>query len=367
MLSLAACGKNEKNQVKDSQATQTPGNQVEDNQATQTPGEVTSGNVEVTLGQYKGIEVTLESTEVTDEEIQGILTSFNQAYGTPIKLTDRSDVQTGDTVNIDYEGKIDGVAFEGGTAKASDLTIGSGQFIDGFEDGLVGKNVGETVDVTTKFPDNYTNTEVAGKEAIFTVTINYIHSGEYEPLTDEIVAANDTSGNKTVAELTEFISSNLKTNKEQTANTSKEIDIITKAIENATYTNLEQSEFDQNEASMLNYYTAEASQYGIDLETYVYYFFSGLPLDQFKTELKKAAEFNVRQSYLLEEVAKQEKIEVSDEEYEELLVQYMEDYQYAETEKEQFVTDMGGKESLQKAMVLEKAMDLIINSAVVTE
>ncbi len=321
-------------------------------------------NVKVTLGQYKGIEVTMPSTEVTEEEIEERLDSFNETYGTPIKVTDRTDVRDKDTVNIDYVGKIDGVAFEGGTATGAALTIGSGQFIEGFEDGLIGKNVGETVDVNCTFPEDYSNTEVAGKDAVFTVTINYIDSGEREPLTDEVIAANDTNGNKTIEEYKEYIRTNLQQTKENNANTQKELDILTKAIDNATFEGIQQKEFDDFETYMKQNYESAATQYGVDLETYIYFFFGGMTLDEFNTELKSAAEFNVRQRYLFEEIIKEENLKLSDEEYEERLAVYMEEYGY--TDKDKFVTDMGGKEIVENSALMDKVMDIIISSAVVT-
>jgi trigger factor len=369
MLSLAACSKSKTSEGDN--VTPTAG-EVASGGAITSGGAIDAGNlpstdsdVVVTLGQYKGIEVTLTSSEVTDEEVQQQLDSFNQSYGVPIKVTDRTDVKDGDTVNIDYEGKIDGVAFEGGTATGSALTIGSGQFIDGFEDGLIGKNVGETLDVPATFPADYDNADVAGKEAIFTVTINYIQSGEYEPLTDAVVAANDTNGNKTVADYEAYIRESIKTSKETSAQQKKEIDIVTKAIENATFTNLEQSEFDTQAASMTEYYTNTATQYGIDLATYVYYFFGGMSIEDFNKELAKAAEFNVKQKYLLDAVVAEEKLELTETEYTDMLTQYMTDYEYTDAEK--FVTDFGGKETVEKSMILDKAMDLILDSAVVTE
>ena len=324
----------------------------------------TESNVKVTLGQYKGIEVTMPSTEVTEEEVQERLDSFNNTYGTPIKVTDRTDVRDKDTVNIDYVGKIDGVAFEGGTATGAALTIGSGQFIEGFEDGLIGKNVGETVDVNCTFPEDYSNTEVAGKDAVFTVTINYIDSGEREPLTDEVIAANDTNGNKTIEEYKEYIKTNLQQTKESNANTQKELDILTKAIDNATFEGIQQKEFDDFETYMKQNYESAAAQYGVDLETYIYFFFGGMTLDEFNTELKSAAEFNVRQKYLFEEIIKEENLKLTDEEYEERLAVYMEEYGY--TDKDQFVTDMGGKEIVENSALMDKVMDIIISSAVVT-
>ena len=142
----------------------------------------------VTLGEYKGIEVTETTPTVTDDYVQSYIDYALQSNMVTTEVTD-SDVQTGDIANIDYEGKIDGVAFEGGTDKGYDLEIGSGSFIDGFEDGLIGAEIGETRDVTVTFPESYPNAEVAGKEAVFTVTVNSIHTESLPDLTDDMMLA----------------------------------------------------------------------------------------------------------------------------------------------------------------------------------
>ena len=339
MLSLAGCGKKE--------------------------ADDSTGGVKVTLGQYKGIEVNLASTEVTDEEVQAQLDNFNRTNGIPVKITDRTDVRDGDVANIDYVGKIDGVAFEGGTDKDSNLKIGSGQFIDGFEDGLIGTNVGETVDVKATFPKDYRDTEVAGKEAIFTVTVNYIHTGEMEPLTDEVIVAGTKEKYKTIDEYKEYIRTSIKSQKETSANTQKEIDILNTAIDNATITGIEQSEYDAQEELMRKYYTDIATGYGVDFQTYVYVVFNGMTLDQFNTELKTAAVFNINQKYLLEEIIKEEEITISDEEYNTLVAEYMLDTGYKTVEE--FEAACNGKDEVRKSLTMEKAIDLIIDSAVVKE
>ncbi len=325
-------------------------------------GEAEKSNVSVELGQYKGLEVTMMSIEVTDEEIQAQLDAFNNVYGTPIP-SDKKVVEEGDIVNIDYVGKIDGEAFTGGTDAGASLTIGSGQFIEGFESGLVGKNVGDTVDVQCTFPVDYSSTDVAGKDAVFTVTINFIDSGEKEPISDAVIAANDRNGNKTVDEYKEFIKTSIKSSKEYSANNQKIINIMQKAIDNATFTGLNQSEIDEFTAQMTSDYQNAAEMYGMDMESYVYYSFGGMSLEEFNTEMSKASEFNVRQRYLLEEIIKAENVTLSDEEYDETVANYMTDYGY--TDKEQFITDMGGDEVVRESATLDKAKAIVLDSAIV--
>ena len=174
MLAFTGCSKNDST--------------ADDNSTTENT--TVASNGEVTLGEYKGIEVVMESTDVTDAEIQVRLDNFVASNATVEEITDRTDVQDGDVANIDYVGKIDGEAFDGGSAEGTDLTIGSGTFIDGFEEQLVGATVGETIDINVTFPENYTSKDLAGKEATFTVTINSIGKSVTPELTDELVAAN---------------------------------------------------------------------------------------------------------------------------------------------------------------------------------
>lgn len=330
-----------------------------------------ASEVQVALGQYKGVEVTLNSTEVTDEEVQQRVDAINSTYGTDVLVTDRTDVQKGDTVNIDYVGKVDGVAFDGGTATGSALKIGSNTFIEGFEDGLIGANVGDTLDVNATFPDPYTNNpDLAGKEAVFTVTVNAITTGEKEPITDEVVAkaaeAAGTDKYTTVAEYEEYVREALKSSKETSAQTQKEIDIIQKAIDNATFTNLAQTEIDEEATSMNDYYTSLATQYGVDLETYVYYMFSGMTTDQFTEQIKTAAEFNVKQRYLLKEVVKEENITLTDDEFNSMVEEYLADQSTYKTVDE-FVAAYDGKDAVMESLQMEKALNLILDSAVVKE
>ncbi len=317
--------------------------------------------VDVALGQYKGIEVTVEPVEITEEDIQQQLDNFNNQKGNDVKITDRTDVRDGDTVNIDYVGKIDGEKFQGGEDEGYNLKIGSNSFIDGFETGLIGKNVGETVDVPATFPDPYTNNpDLAGKEAVFTVTINYLTDGTKEPLTDEVVKAN--TDYETIDAYKDYIKTTLTQNAEQQAQTQKDIDIVQTAIDNCTFKNLEQEAFDKEEEEMRAYYTSQASQFGVDLQTFLLYIY-GMTEEQFNTELKTAAEFNVKQRLMLDEVIKAEKLEISDEEYTEKVTEYAEQGEFESVEA--FETAYEGKENVKTALLREKALNLILESAVV--
>ena len=235
------------------------------------------------LANYKGVEYTKVDTVVTDAEVEEKVKEFLKNY--PEKITDR-EIKKGDTVNIDYEGKKDGVAFDGGTAKGTDLNIGSGSFIPGFEDGLIGKKPGETVDLNLTFPKDYHSEELKGAKVVFTVKINYIVGNAPKKLTDELVKEN-----------TEFATS-----------ADYEEDVRKK---------LEESKKDAAKESNL------AAQYGLKLEDIVKNQFK-LTEEEFDKEVKAQATNSAKQLVVVRAIAEAEKLEVSDDEYKTALNTYYE-------------------------------------------
>lgn len=198
------------------------------------PAEVTNPftsfdiNDYVKLGDYKNIKITLDqSYEITDQDVIDNI-NYMLSYQNSYEKTDKTTVESGDVANIDYEGKKDGVAFQGGTATGYNLTIGSGTFIPGFEDGLIGVNVGDTVDLNLTFPENYKTPDLAGADVVFTVTVNYIAEKKelsYDTLTDEYV--KDNYGAESVAVFYDMMKSSLESN----ALSSKNTEIRNKAAE----------------------------------------------------------------------------------------------------------------------------------------
>ena len=166
----------------------------------------------VTITKYKGVEIDkVDADAISDNDVETQINSVLQSKSTTTEVTDRA-AQTGDTVTIDYEGKKDGEAFKGGTATDAQLTLGSGQFIDGFEDGVVGHNIGDTFDLDLTFPENYGNEDLAGQAVVFTVTLKGISQTDVPELTDEFVqSVSDTS--KTVEEYKKEIKKSLKAKK----------------------------------------------------------------------------------------------------------------------------------------------------------
>ncbi len=220
----------------------------------------------VTLGDYSSL-ITLKESDyvVSDEEIQEQIDYYTESAGEKVEVKDRP-VEKGDIVNIDYVGKIDGVAFEGGTAKGSDLTIGSGQFIPGFEDGLIGAKIGETRDVTTKFPDEYPNNpDLEGKEAIFTVTINSIKDIKPAEFNDEFVEELTDGDYKTTAEFKEYIKKYLTIEKKVTLLET----FCGKLAEKATFSDKMADLIKIEYETAVKYYESYASMYGYKLADFV--------------------------------------------------------------------------------------------------
>ena len=215
-----------------------------------------------TLGEYKGIEVTVDSTEVTEEDIEERINEVLEENSTVEEITDRT-VADGDTVNLDYTGSIDGEVFDGGSAEGDTLVIGSGEFIDDFEEQLIGAAVGEARTVEVTFPEDYEEA-YAGKDAVFEVTVNYIHGDTVTPeLTDEFVQS--VSDCETVDEYREQLRETLKTEKEQTAETNKMNDVWTAIVEGSEIKSYPDFMVDKQIEQRKATYEAYATQYGLSL------------------------------------------------------------------------------------------------------
>lgn len=315
----------------------------------------------VTLGKYKGVEVSVLPVEVTEEDIQSEIDYLLKSKPEFIEITDRKDVKDGDVVNIDYVGSVDGKEFEGGSAKDTLLTIGSKSFIDDFEEQLIGQTVGETVNVNVTFPENYTSTELAGKDALFVVTINKLGKQEAPELTDKFVAANTDS--KTVDEYKKSLRESLLEDAQNASDTQKEIDLVSAVIEGSTFNNLSQDEIDKTVTDMNSYYESMASSANIDYSLFKLYYF-GMDEETFDAEIKKAAELQVKQKYVLEAISKEEGLKVTDEEYTKSLADYAKNYGYDTPEE---FEKAYGKENVNKTILLDKALAVIKDNAVEVE
>ena len=221
----------------------------------------------VTLGEYTGVEVSVDAPVVTDEYLDSYIDYVLQSNMVKTEVTDRP-VEEGDIVNIDYEGKIDGVAFDGGTAQGYDLTIGSGAFIDGFEDGLIGAQSGETLDVNVTFPEDYRGEEVAGKDAVFTVTVNSISVESLPELTDEFVQGLDVGVN-TVEEYRQYAYDLLMEEEQNTHDSNAEVAILEAVMANSELQDPPEDMTNRYYSRMIDNMTYYASMYGYDLETFL--------------------------------------------------------------------------------------------------
>ena len=310
----------------------------------------------VTLGQYKGLEVTDVSQAELEAEMKGIL----ESHATLVAV-DRAAAE-GDTVNIDYIGTLDGVEFEGGMAQGADLELGSGSFIDGFEDGLIGVAAGQTVELDLTFPDPYTNNpDLAGKAVVFTVTVNDVKELVTPEWTDEFATENYSELATTAEELKQVLLEEMQTDTFYTQ--------ITEAIMgNSTVENIPADDVAERTLKLVQQYTnyAEtyASMYGVDAETMLYYmwgFESTAALQEYAQEYATEV---VKNELILEEIAKVEGIEVSKELYDEKVAEYAEYYGYETVEE--FEKD-NGKDEIELSILVELVMEFLVDEATVVE
>lgn len=312
---------------------------------------------------YRGVEYEPYDTSVTEEEIEQRITSFRKEHAKLIDVTDRTDVQDGDTVNIDYTGYMDGEAFQNGSDTGFDLEIGSNSFIDGFESGLIGAEAGTTVDVNVTFPNPYKNNpDFSGKPATFKVKINKICIAELPELTDELVAAN--TDYETAAEYREYVADSLKSQKESYAENYKRAAVMNALIDGTEFTGIEQEDIDKFFESSANYYNslAEVYQqlYGLSFDIFINEFFACASREEYEEMLRENAEREVKKSLILYAVADAERISISDEEYAAALKKYAGQYNLTEEEFLKQVSEV----QLKDMVLLEKAEQLIYDTAV---
>ena len=311
----------------------------------------------VTLGKYKGLEVTLGSADVTDEEIDQQIVS-DLSSSDKMEEVKEGTVESGDVANIDYEGKLNGEAFEGGTDKGYDLTIGSGSFIDGFEDGLIGKKIGETVDLNLTFPENYGSTELAGKDVVFTVTINSVKRAP--ELTDALVA-EISDEYKTVEEYRNSIKEQLETQNKSDQHTQELNDLVAAAYENATVNDYPQEMIDYQLESVTSYYKSYAEQYGMEyadfLEQQV-----GMTEEEFVKQMTETVKKSLGQEMVLRAIAETENVEISDEKFQEKASEYAQ--QMGSTDVDAFIKQYG-KSTIMASILQDEAVDILEKNAVV--
>ena len=296
-----------------------------------------------------------ENTTVTDEEVEAALEKEQQKNSRTVTVTDRP-VANGDTAVIDFEGFVDGIAFEGGKGENHPLEIGSHSFIDTFEDQLVGKNAGDEVDVNVTFPEKYQAADLAGKPALFKVKIHEVKAKELPELNDEF--AQDVSEFNTLEEYKEDLKKHLEVQKEDEAKRTKEDEAIQKIIDKSTMEIPEAMIKTQCE-NMVNEFAQRLAQSGLSMEQYMQ--FSGLTLDKLEEQVRPEAETRIKSSLVLEQIAKDENIEVSEEEIDAEIEKMAKAYGMEADKLKEYMGD-AEKESMKRDISVTKAVDLVMEN-----
>lgn len=312
---------------------------------------------EVELGEYKGVEVTKADAEVTDADVEEELKKVQDQNSRTVSVEDRA-VKDGDMTVIDFEGFIDGEAFEGGKGENYPLTIGSHSFIDTFEEQMIGMNIGEEKELNVTFPEDYHAENLKGKPATFKVTVMEIKEKQLPELDDDF--AQDVSDFDTLAEYKDDLKKKIAERKESEAKAKKESEAIEKVVE-AAKMDIPQAMIDTQVNRMLEDFAMRLQQQGLSVEQYFQY--TGMTADKIMEEMKPEAVKRIKNSLVLEAVAKAENIEVSEEEFEAEL-QKMADMYKMEIEKiKEFMQDAEAKQ-MKDDIAIQKAVELIVSSAV---
>lgn len=361
---LGGCGKEEKENTgtTDTQSGQETGTQ--ESKETVEAVNLIDVKVEdyVTMGEYKNLEMSFDARGTfTEEDVELLALSAYNGYVTAEAggIKDRAAV-LGDTVNIDYEGKQDGVAFSGGTARNQQLALGSGSFIDGFEEGLVGVTPGETVDLNLKFPETYPNNpDMAGVEVVFTVTVNFIYPTEASQMTDAVVASMENQYFGTVQELKDYCREYLEYNVEDVYVSGKQNAALTALLAVAEIKDapegLVQNYYDSIYASL----SAQAAGYGFDVETFCAYFV-GTDANTYVTAYAKES---AKQSMAVQYVANAENLNISDEELEQCIKEFAEENKVTVEE----VRSSDDEEMLREYFMFERVLEFLVENGNVTE
>ena len=312
---------------------------------------------EVTLGEYKGLKVDKYSTRVTQKEVDEEIEKERERNARTIEVTDRA-VQDKDTVTLDFEGFVDGVAFDGGKGTDYPLTIGSGSFIPGFEEQLIGAELEKETEVNVTFPEDYQSEELAGKAATFKCTVHAIKAKELPELDDEF--ASDVSECETLEAYRAEVKKNIKERKEREGKEKREDQAVEQAVENAQM-DIPQPMIDMQVRQMTDDFARRIQQQGLSMEQY--FQFTGLTAEKMLEEMKPQAEKRIKTRLVLEAVVKAENIEISDERLDEELQKMADAYQMAVEKLKEF---MGEKEKAQmkEDIAVQEAVTLVSEAAV---
>ena len=311
---------------------------------------------EVTLGEYKGIEVEKVEAVVTEDDLDAALKAEQRKNGRLVTVEDRP-VADGDNTVIDFKGYVDGKTFEGGEAVDYPLTIGSHSFIDTFEEQLIGKNVGESCEVNVTFPAEYHAPELAGKPAKFEVTIKEIKMSELPELNDEF--ASEVSDFETLDEYKEDLKAKLQERKEQNAKTQTENKVIEKVVENAQM-ELPQPMIETQARGMVEDYARRLQSQGLNINDYMKY--TGMTPEKLMEQMRPEAEKRIKTRLVLEKVVEVENVAVSDELLDENIVKMAEAYQM-EADKLRELLGESEREQMKEDLKVQAAIDFLVAEA----
>ena len=311
---------------------------------------------EVTLGEYKGVEVEKADAAVTAEDVEAELKRVQEQNARLLTVEDRP-VADGDQTVIDFEGFVDGKGFEGGKAEDYPLTIGSHSFIDTFEEQLIGKNIGEECEVNVTFPTEYHAAELAGKPAMFKVTVKEIKVRELPALDDEF--ASEVSEFDTLDEYKQDIEKKLQERKEKAAASQNEDRVVAKVVENASM-EIPEKMIDAQVDNMLRETAQRMQSQGLSMDLYMKY--TGMTADQMKDQMRPEAVKRIQTRLVLEAVVKAENIETSEEKLDEEIAKMAEAYKMEADKLKSYMTD-SDKDQMKQDLAVQAAVDLLVSEA----
>ena len=314
----------------------------------------------VTLGEYKGVEVEKTPVEVSEEEVDKEVDKERENNSRTIDVDDRA-VEKGDIIKLNFEGFVDGAPFEGGKAEDYSLTIGSGSFIPGFEDQLIGAKIGEEVEVNVTFPEEYHAAELKGKPAVFKCKVNEIKVKELPEADDEF--AKDVSEFDTLAEYKDDIRAKLLEKKTADAKREKQNKVVAKAVENATM-EIPDAMINEQVRRMADDFARRLQSQGLSMDQYMQ--FTGLTMDALAQQMRPEALKRIQNSLVLEAIAKAENIEVSDEKVNEEIEKMAAAYKMEADKLKELLGD-AEKEQMKSDLAIQAAVDMITDAAVEVE
>ena len=313
----------------------------------------------VTITKYKNVEVDkVDTTEVTDDDVESQINSILQANATTTEVTDRA-AQEGDTVTIDYVGKKDGVAFDGGTATGAQLTLGSGSYIDGFEDGVVGHKIGDTFDLDLTFPENYGQSDLAGQAVVFTVTLQGISESNVPELNDEFVQ-EVSEKSKTVKEYKKEIKDQLTESNTTDYDTQLQDEAWNAVLDKAEVKKYPDGDVEDIENQIKEQYQNAADSYGMEFADFLAQYYS-MTEDDFNDQVTDAAKETVKQRLVAQAIADKEKLTPSKKELNKEYKKLAEQYGYADVDA---LKEIASEDTLKNIVITNKVKEFLADNCI---